>query len=184
MSKSRRWKRWLFSIIFALFFLMSCSGDKWNGRIHKRGGATIIENYGHGMWEGKAGKKITFIKDLTIGKEVGPDYLMFRNNIDISVDPDQNIYVLDIGNCRLVKFDEEGDYVLTIGREGQGPGEFQGPSGVIIDQSLRICILDGNFSIHSYDVYGKHERTYRLDVPMKSFQAMKDRRFFARIEIP
>ena len=39
-------------------------------------------------------------------------------------DKDGNIYILDTGNTRIQKFGPDGEYLATIGRKGQGPGEF------------------------------------------------------------
>jgi hypothetical protein len=38
------------------------------------------------------------------------------------------LYVLDDGNCRIAVFDENGIYVRSFGRQGAGPGEFEGMS--------------------------------------------------------
>ena len=144
----------------------------------------MIENYGLGMWEENINKKITFIEELRIGKEAGDDLLMFRNNLDICVDSDSNIYVLDMGNCRLIKFNKIGKHILTIGREGQGPGEFQSPSEVILNQLQDIYVLDNNYSVHMFDAKGGYKRTFKMDRSIEKFQPMNDGRFFTRIEIP
>ena len=43
------------------------------------------------------------------------------------VGEDDHFYVTDIGNTRIVVFDSEGKFSHSIGREGQGPGEFLSP---------------------------------------------------------
>ncbi|RMF63310.1 MAG: 6-bladed beta-propeller, partial [Calditrichaeota bacterium] len=53
-----------------------------------------------------------------------------------------NIYVLDGGNCRIQKFDAQGNYSLTIGRKGQGPGEFEQPTHFALTPDERILVYD------------------------------------------
>ncbi|MBU1187011.1 MAG: 6-bladed beta-propeller [Acidobacteria bacterium] len=55
---------------------------------------------------------------------------MFYAVRDIETDGDQNIYVMETGNHRIQVFDRNGKYLRTIGKKGQGPGEF----------NLLICI--------------------------------------------
>ena len=53
---------------------------------------------------------------------------------DVAVDKAGNIYILDSGNARIQKFGPDGKYLATIGRKGQGPGEFILPDGLDIDK--------------------------------------------------
>ena len=73
-------------------------------------------------------KKVrTFIfkEDLTIGVREGDEDYMFGEGVYFNVDVDGNIYVTDWDRKRIQKYGRDGRYLLTIGREGQGPGEFQ-----------------------------------------------------------
>lgn len=69
----------------------------------------------------------TLVEDLRIGAADGPpEYQLFRVG-DIAVGPDDELYVLDTGNDEVRVFDSAGAYIRTIGRSGEGPGEFQSP---------------------------------------------------------
>lgn len=46
------------------------------------------------------------------------------------VAPDGHVFYLDIQDARLKEFDAQGGFVQTLGRPGEGPGEFQNPTGV------------------------------------------------------
>lgn len=50
---------------------------------------------------------------------------------DVAVGSDKNIYVLDIKMLDIKVLSPEGELVRTIGREGEGPGEFTSPSSLI-----------------------------------------------------
>ena len=53
-----------------------------------------------------------------------------------------NIYVLDTGNARIQKFGPDGAYLATIGRKGQGPGEFIMPDALDIDRDGNLVVAD------------------------------------------
>ncbi len=53
-----------------------------------------------------------------------------------------NIYILDTGNTRIQKFGPDGRYLATVGRKGQGPGEFIMPDGLDIDRDGNLVVGD------------------------------------------
>jgi hypothetical protein len=76
----------------------------------------------------------------------GPDAtdpsLTFHKPSDLAVDLQGNLYVADSGNNRIQKLDPEGNFLASIGRKGQGPGEFQFLDGLFLDKSGRIYVTD------------------------------------------
>lgn len=167
-----------------LVFVIHCSESKWKGKIYKEQDAVVIENYGAGLWGDIIDDKISFNKEISLGKMSGEDYLMFNNSIDVAVGSDLNIYVLDMGNHRFIKFDKKGNYRWTAGRKGQGPGELQNPQKIRIKPQKEVCVLDGNFLIHIYDIHGKYKDTIRLEQSTEDFQYIDDQRIFVRTPIP
>ncbi|MFC1514091.1 NHL repeat-containing protein, partial [candidate division KSB1 bacterium] len=65
---------------------------------------------------------------------------MLHNPNDVAVDEDGNIYICDGGNQRVQKFDKTGKYVCTIGRRGEGPGEFLHPWSVFINDQDELLV--------------------------------------------
>ena len=63
---------------------------------------------------------------------------MFFGFVQYEVDSEENIFVLDGGNCRIQKFDREGRFLQSFGRKGQGPGEFEQPRSIYLDKNNRI----------------------------------------------
>jgi len=76
--------------------------------------------------------KFELEEDLSIGSEENENFLFYRA-WNIAVDKEGNIYVSDGGNHRIQKFDSDGNHLQTIGRKGQGPGEFESPSNLFLD---------------------------------------------------
>lgn len=91
-------------------------------------------------------------EELAIGDVNDEDYF-FPRRVTLNVDNDGNIYVCDGGNRRVQKYDKNGTYVRTIGRQGQGPGEYMYPSRLYLDEEGNPCVNDGR-SLLSYDKDG------------------------------
>jgi hypothetical protein len=70
--------------------------------------------------------KVRFEEDFVLDDDAMPEDLFFENPSTVTCDPEGNIYVADSGALNIKKFDAQGKFVKTIGREGQGPGEFGG----------------------------------------------------------
>jgi hypothetical protein len=70
--------------------------------------------------------RLAFERDLVISEGLGRG--LYRPGA-VDVADDGTIWVLDTGNFRVVAFDQQGNALREFGREGQGPGEFQRPTG-------------------------------------------------------
>jgi hypothetical protein len=106
------------------------------------GRVPIISN---GKIPNPADKKVrvfTFKEDLTIGVREGDENSMFGERIYFNIDDDENIYVTDWDRKRIQKYAPDGKFLLTIGREGQGPGEFQVVWGPEFDRDGNLYAVD------------------------------------------
>lgn len=75
---------------------------------------------------------------------------------DVGFDSRGNVYVVDRGNSRIVKFDPDGRFVRAWGEEGDGPGQFDFPHAVVIDERDRVYVADReNQRIQIFDVDGR-----------------------------
>jgi sugar lactone lactonase YvrE len=79
-----------------------------------------------------------------------------------------NLYVIDTGNSRVVKFASNGTFLEKWGSQGAGDGQFNLPSAIAVDPVGNIYVLDSGNSriqkfnndgafITSWDVYGTTE---------------------------
>jgi len=107
--------------------------------------------------------RIVFKEELSIGVAEGDENYMFGSGIYFNTDDDGNFYVVDWENNRIQKYDPEGKYLLTIGREGQGPGEFRSLSIPRFDKDNNLYISDGlNRRISFFDKDGQYLRQIRV----------------------
>ena len=59
-------------------------------------------------------------------------------------------YVLDTENSRVVKVTRDGRFVLSWGKEGEGPGEFSEPKAITVDSQGFVYVTDGAYSVINY----------------------------------
>ena len=100
-------------------------------------------------------------EDLRIGNENDDNYL-FYIILDIDVDVEGNIYVVDSNNFRIQEFNKNGKFVQTIGRKGEGPGEFTYPIQITVDiYSGQIIAIDHKVGqIEIFNKNGKYVNSF------------------------
>lgn len=79
---------------------------------------------------------------LTIGDETDPRAAELGKAFGLAVDSARTIYVADIDNGVVLAFGANGRFRGQVGRKGRGPGEFQSPSGLVIDARDRLWVRD------------------------------------------
>lgn len=87
-------------------------------------------------------QRIVFKEDLTIGVAEGDENYMFGKSVQVTADEKGSIYALDWDRKRIQKYDDQGKFLFSIGREGQGPGEFRNIWEMRFDGKGRIYATD------------------------------------------
>ena len=72
----------------------------------------------------------------------GEDDGQFRYPATIDIDAAGNVYVVDVLNARVQKFDPEGTHLLTIGKLGGKAGTFYRPKGVAVGDTGNVYVSD------------------------------------------
>ncbi len=107
--------------------------------------------------------KISFLEDLTVGVKEGDENYMFGKRLYFNVDDDGNIYAVDWDRKRIQKYGPDGKYILTIGRFGQGPGEFQNVWMPHFDREGSLYTQDiANHKVVFFDLNGKLIKEVKL----------------------
>ncbi|HYJ78504.1 MAG TPA: 6-bladed beta-propeller [Longimicrobiaceae bacterium] len=97
---------------------------------------------------------------FTIGREDGQSWEMLSNAERLAFDRNDNLYVLDRGNARVLVFDRNGRFVRQLGKKGDGPGEFQVPTSLTILNNGDLAVLDvGHQNITLFAPDGTVRRT-------------------------
>ncbi len=148
-------KLFLKALFFILFIgVISCSSPegKWEGTIEEQGGVTLVKNPREGLWDKEEKHEISIEKKLQIGQLDGPEEFLFSYISDVAVNSKGDIYVADRSWSEIRKFNQEGEHLMTIGRKGQGPGEFQSVTIVSVDPQDHLIAYDdmqGRVSVFS-----------------------------------
>jgi hypothetical protein len=77
------------------------------------------------------------------GREVG----CYSGLCDISTDSDNNIYVCDSGNHRILKFNENGEFLSQWGSNGNSEGLFKCPACVTV-HGEKVLVSDWGNLVH------------------------------------
>ena len=131
-------------IIAVCFILVGVDGQQnpqWKGKIDFEDGIKVIKNPKEPVYGGNV---IEFKEELTIGEAEGRKEYVFSKISGIAVDSEGRIYVLDYKEAQIKVFARNGDYLKTIGREGQGPGELASPYSICVTEQDQIMIQDLN----------------------------------------
>lgn len=115
----------------------------WKGRIEKEGQVVVVKNpakpvYGAGAF--------SLVEELAIGGE-GADGYVFASINSIAVGPDATIFVLDQKDKTVKAFDREGKFLHSIGKTGQGPGEYTMPMSIHWMDPEGLAVVDVRRSV-------------------------------------
>jgi len=124
-------------ILLALFLVSIFVGAQ---KIETVNGVRVVHNEKGGKWGANPEVKLELVR--TIGGLDAEVNLSFNNPNDIVQDSVGNLYILDTDNNRIQKLDSEGKFIKTIGRKGQGPGEFQAAHSMDIDNEDNLFVFD------------------------------------------
>jgi hypothetical protein len=123
-------------------------------KIIKNEGIPIAVNPDHPVPAKNSPQDILFQEDLTLGAIEGDPHLVFGPFIRFAVDDQASIYVLDCRSQAVRKFDKSGAYLLSFGKPGQGPGEFNDPQEIRFLRSKDLIIFEGEsqkFSVFKHN---------------------------------
>ncbi len=136
----------------------------------QQNGVTVISNTKTPQPENGIPIRIVFKEELAIGAEYGEEEYMFGNRVYFNVDVDGNFYVDDWDKKCIRKFDPDGNYLLTIGRPGQGPGEFQNVWLPRFDKDHNLYVSDivGARRISRFDRDGTFLELIRVPISMEN----------------
>jgi len=90
-------------------------------------------------------KEISLKEDLSIGVESGDEQFMFAEIGDISLDSEDNIYILDSKEGKVHKYDTNGNFLKSLEvKRGEGPREASYVHRLAVTQKGKIFALDRN----------------------------------------
>lgn len=122
-----------------------CAGDApargWGGTVDTLpSGQIVVHNPAGSLWG--PGEEWTVREDLRVGAIDGDGPDMFGVITDVEVDEYGRFWVFEGQAQELRVFDADGRFVRTVGREGEGPGEFQRVIGMAWGPDGHLWLAD------------------------------------------
>lgn len=122
-----------FIILIAAPLALAASGSpQWKGSIVKEGDITVVKNPKAPLYKTPI---LELKEELSIGGAAAEGDYAFAQVRQVAVDDAGAIYVLDDQASHVKVFDASGDYLRTIGRKGQGPGELEFPMTLSLNRA-------------------------------------------------
>jgi hypothetical protein len=81
-----------------------------------------------------------------------PEWAAFGQVTDLSFDASGRVYVLDGQRRQVTVLSPAGEFVGTVGRPGEGPGELRFPSAMAVHPDGRVAVFDPGHT--GFVVYG------------------------------
>lgn len=172
-------KNSIIRIFLFLFFISNSffleSQPKWKGKIVYEKGVKVVKNPSeplYGDW------KFELEKDLVIGEKEEESSLFLRP-LNIKIDGEGNIYILDPKAYKIHKFSKDGKYLLSMGRKGEGPGEFGNAFYFCVDIKGNVYLFDSSgMRLVLFDANGKFVKQIKIGKFLWDFKVDEKGRIF------
>jgi len=140
MSLRKQFLVFCLILIAASFVVLSGQKKSYPAVTAMKDGVKTITNPEYPR-DGRFIAKLT--AEMSCGEEAKPEMAMLNKPLDLRVDDQGRVYVMDWGDVHIKVYDSQGRFLRTIGRKGQGPGEFDMPAFFDLMTGGKVCILDG-----------------------------------------
>jgi len=110
----------------------------WKGQQVQKEGATHVMNPGTGV---EAPATVELKELWRLGGESESDEEFFGVISQIATDAKGNVYVLDAQLSQVKVYDSGGNFLRTVGHEGEGPGEFRRPGDMFFLPNGNLAVL-------------------------------------------
>jgi hypothetical protein len=103
------------------------------------------------------------IEEISIGTNEGDERYLLSSPMGVKTAENGDIYILDWADVNIRVYDKDGRFLRTVGRKGQGPGDFNIPCYFCLLPDGTLCILDSaNQKLSVLDGQGRFLRGFPL----------------------
>ncbi|MFG0252759.1 MAG: hypothetical protein ACF8NJ_07805 [Phycisphaerales bacterium JB038] len=130
------------------------------------GGSAVEGGSGPALVDVDALPTLRLEERFTLGGPDAPEAESFTREPMTAVGPDGRLYALDPGPATVSRFDGDGAYLGSIGRRGEGPGEFTFPASLgFTGDSLWVRNLSPPF-VEFFDTSGAYLGRHTVEDPI------------------
>ncbi|NKB89631.1 MAG: 6-bladed beta-propeller [Acidobacteria bacterium] len=155
-------------VCVGMISLCACAGDAlpedevmaaWQVERSTDGDVTTVRNLAGSKWGGQA----VLVEELSIGVLEGDEEYMLGRVSTVAVS-EEFVFVADSQPALIKVYDRaSGEFVRTVGGEGEGPGEYVFPSVMRVVGDELFVQDGGNGRIQVFSTDGEYRRQLRLD---------------------
>jgi hypothetical protein len=95
--------------------------------------------------------RIELVEDLVVGAEESDDEVIIYSPFDVAVDESGRMFVVDGASDNVHMFAPDGTHIRSIGRRGEGPGEFPGLGRLTVAADRLVVMALARFSFWSLE---------------------------------
>ncbi len=82
---------------------------------------------------------------------------------NLATDKDDNLYLVNYSNSKVLKFDKDGNLLLEFGSFGSEPDQFRYPEDIAVDDNGNMYVLDsGNDRVQKYSRTGALIHSFKI----------------------
>ncbi len=133
-------KRVLISTMILALFLSSCSNAPEN--LASRAIIDGIEYVHNASVPLHPDITLSIEEELSIGGEDDEGNIILYAAAYVIVDNAENMYIVDRRDFKIKVFDPQGNFIRSIGKQGEGPGEFQQVGYISFVPDGRLLVMD------------------------------------------
>jgi hypothetical protein len=146
------------SICFSLLLIFNLISHAHAQKVKNVDGVQVVENPEKPAPPKDIPTRFKLVEDFKIGDSEAEEE-MIAQVTSFVVDDKGSIYALDWKSNNVKVFDNNGTFVRTIGKQGQGPGEINFPSGILITEDKELLVEDaGNRRLAYFTLEGEFLR--------------------------
>lgn len=139
--------------------LVGCAGGSTDDLVQLQidtlpSGAVHVRNPSEGEWERSGIPPWSLVRELRVGEADGEAPYVFGQIRSVLPAGDGGFWVMDSRFFELRRFDGEGRWVRTVGRRGDGPGEFSGSDCILGGPNGEVWSMDNPTRLQRFDASG------------------------------
>jgi hypothetical protein len=131
----------IITIVLWIFLVFVVFGQLQAQKIKTVDGVQVVENGKKPNPPKGALTRLVFKEEIAVGDSENEEEMVAQPGF-MDVDEKGTMYVVDFKASNVKVFDKTGHFIRTIGKKGEGPGEFNMPLGVIVTPNNELMIED------------------------------------------
>ena len=120
------------------FGVTNADAADWKGTESSQDGFKVIMNPATAM---ESASTVKLEELWRLGGDTDDEDEFFGVIADIRIDDEGNVYLLDSQLAEVKIYTADGEFVNSIGREGEGPGEFRQPVACFFTENDKVAVL-------------------------------------------